>query len=128
MIWPSVWPFDHGWTRAAWTAAMSLVTPEAKEPIRLSLAAAIQGGLALRSMVRLRILPLTQKRAHFRFVHCAKGPRPAVIMKKRDLFACLDDGQTTGQAPTKYELIINTKTAKGLGPHHPTSTSRAPTR
>jgi hypothetical protein len=53
-------------------------------------------------------------RAHFRFVHCAKGPRPAVIMKKRvgNPFACLDDGQ--GQAPTKYELIINTKT-KGLG-------------
>jgi hypothetical protein len=42
-----------------------------------------------------------------------------------DLFACLDDGQTTGQAPTKYELIINTKTTKGLGPHHPTNTSRA---
>src|SRR6202040_1796201 len=29
--------------------------------------------------------------------------------------------QTTGQAPTKYELIINTKTTKGLGPHHPTN-------
>jgi hypothetical protein len=42
-----------------------------------------------------------------------------------DLFACLDDGQTTGQAPTKYELIINTRTTKGLGPHHPTNTSRA---
>jgi hypothetical protein len=41
-----------------------------------------------------------------------------------DLFACLDDGQTTGLAPTKYELIINTKTTKGLGPHHPTNTSR----
>ena len=27
--------------------------------------------------------------------------------------ACLDDGQ--GQAPTKYELMINTKTKKGLG-------------
>jgi len=25
------------------------------------------------------------------------------------------DGQTTGQAPTKYELIINAKTTKGLG-------------
>jgi putative ABC transport system substrate-binding protein len=24
-------------------------------------------------------------------------------------------GQTTGQAPTKYELIINTKTTEGLG-------------
>jgi hypothetical protein len=48
-------------------------------------------------------------------------------MKKRggDLFACLDDGQTTGQAPTKYELVINTKTIKGLGPNHPTNTSRA---
>jgi hypothetical protein len=43
VIWPSVWPFDHGLISAAWTAAMSLVTPEAKEPIRLSLAAAIQG-------------------------------------------------------------------------------------
>jgi hypothetical protein len=44
---------------------------------------------------------LSQKRAHFRFVHCAKGRRPA-----------------------KYELIRNTKTTKGLGPDHPANTSR----
>ena len=30
MIWPSVWPFDHGWTKAAWTAAMSLVMPRSE--------------------------------------------------------------------------------------------------
>ena len=32
-----------GWTKAAWTPAMSLVIPEAKEAIRVWLAAAIQG-------------------------------------------------------------------------------------
>jgi hypothetical protein len=28
VIWPSVWPFDHGWSKAAWTAAMSLARGE----------------------------------------------------------------------------------------------------
>jgi integrase len=42
MIWLSVWPCDHGWAKAVWTAAMSLVIAEAKEAVRLWLAAAIQ--------------------------------------------------------------------------------------
>jgi hypothetical protein len=32
------------------------------------------------------------------------------------------------QAPTKYELMINLKTAKVLGPHRAAATARAPTR
>jgi hypothetical protein len=69
----------------------------------------------LRSTARLRILPFanSEKRA-LSFVYCAKGPGPCRDNEKTDGFACLDDGQTTGQALTKYELIINTK-QKGLG-------------
>ena len=75
-------------------------------------------------MVRLRILPLNQIRAHFRFVHCAKGAPACRDYEKtgEDLFAYLDDGQTTGRAPTKYDLMIKYKNYKGTGPHHPTNT------
>ena len=51
------------------------------------------------------------------FCALCQGAPPAVIMKKR-VGICLrvsTMGQTTGQAPTKYELIINTKTTEGLG-------------
>jgi hypothetical protein len=69
-------------------------------------------------MVRLRILPLIRKGRTFVCALC-RGAPPAVI-KGGDLFACLDDGQTTGQAPTKYELIIQKlQRDLGLGPHHP---------
>ena len=52
------------------------------------------------------------------FVLCTVPRGPACRDYEKtggDLFACLDDGQTTGQAPTKYELIINTKTTKDWG-------------
>jgi hypothetical protein len=50
------------------------------------------------------------------FVLCTVPRGPACRDYEKtggDLFACLDDGQTTGQAPTKYESIINTKTRRG---------------
>ncbi len=49
---PSVWPFDQGSVMAAWTAALSLRMPLAKEAIRLALAVAIQGSRSAASFWR----------------------------------------------------------------------------
>lgn len=55
VIYPSIWPFDHGLTSAAATAALSLDRPLAKDARRLQAAVSIQvsrsDGLRSRIMV-----------------------------------------------------------------------------
>ena len=53
MIYSSVWPLDQSWVMAARTAALSLITPLAKEAIRLKLAMAIHRSRSATSFLRV---------------------------------------------------------------------------
>jgi hypothetical protein len=45
VIWPSVWPFDHGWTKAAWTAATSEMLGANRKSVTMAAQALQAAGL-----------------------------------------------------------------------------------
>ena len=54
LIWPSVWPLDHGRAMAAQTAALSLVTPLANDATRLA-RARIRRAIVLADGIRCKL-------------------------------------------------------------------------